>query len=64
MDESFNPADYGYLPSRVSQYGNNGWIVVHDELPPLVIENGDGWYCILPNVYDADWMPIARAVFG
>ena len=64
MDAEFNPANYGYLPRKVSMYGENGWLVVDDTLPPLVIESGTGWYCILPNVYDLEWMPVARAMFG
>ncbi len=60
----YNPADEGYSPHRVSLYGENGWIVVDDELPPLAIEAGTGWYCLIPDIYNADFMPVARALFG
>ena len=63
-DTGFNPGEHGYMPNRVAMFGDNGWIVNHDELPTLVIESNTGWFCVLPSVYESEWMPIARAMLG
>lgn len=62
--ETYNPGNEGYDPLRTKEYGNNGWIVTHKDKPTLAIERGTGWYCVLPTVYEQDFIPMARALFG
>ena len=62
--DAYNPADDGYMPSRVREYGEHGWIVTHKDNPTLAIEDGTGWHCVLPDVYDSNWMLQARALLG
>lgn len=60
----YNPGEHGYEPRNVAMYGDNGWIVTHKDNPTLAIEDGTGWYCVLPDIYDQDFIPIARSLFG
>ena len=60
---TFNPIDFGYKTSEVRrEYGV--WVIVSDTLP-VIIDDGEGaWYCPITAVYEQDFIPVARALFG
>jgi len=61
--ETFEPQYWGYSTRDVKPFGDNGWVIASLDLPVIAIE-ADGWFCLLPTVYEQEWVPQARAMFG
>jgi len=61
--DTFSPQDWGYKASEVNrQYGV--WVIANDRLPVIIDEGAGAWYCPITAVYEQDWVPQARAMFG